>query len=372
MANILTYIRQTKDISFEVLPYSEVDSLVLTRLSYIPFGGIVPTGGQPSMVNIVDAATTLLKENPQRTIKANDLRLLGALIESNRFSRLQLHSFVEQTDIDAQKQFAALCIHLPNGAHYVSFRGTDNTLVGWKEDLNMTFLSPVPSQQTAVEYLTTLMQKYEGPIHLGGHSKGGNLAVYAASFLDENMQSRIEKVHSFDGPGFLDDVLSHPGYRQIIDRTHTYLPQSSIVGMLLEHEADYTVIQSRKMGIMQHNLYAWKIKNYRFIKMDSFTASSQLFDKSIKQWVDGYDKAGRAAFIDALYDVLSAAGARTLKEFTKISLLHAYTTVKRVRSLDEPTKKLLSETLVQLFKAVQANLVLPTMPKLSLHTRKKS
>ena len=179
---------------------------------------------------------------------------LKALRENRRYANMTLKGYVQQTDPVEEKQFAAITVETMDGLHYLAYRGTDSTLIGWKEDLNMSFQTTVPAQREAVEYLNRAAEMLAGELRLGGHSKGGNLAAYAASFCESQVQQRIRSVSNNDGPGFASSILEQQGYQRIKQRIHTFLPQSSVIGMLLGHEEEYTVIPRTQRGLMQHDL----------------------------------------------------------------------------------------------------------------------
>ena len=212
------------------------------------------------------------------------------------------------------------------GAKYVVFRGTDDTLVGWKENFNMSFMHPVPSQMEAVEYLEYVAEKTKGKILLGGHSKGGNLAVYAAVKASKATQERIAAVYSNDAPGFDTEFIGGEDYKAVRDRIYTFVPQSSVVGMLLEHEESYTVVKSRSAGLLQHNGFSWEVMGGSFVKLDDVDEESKLIDRSIKDWLVQMSSEERAAVIDSIYEAISATNAKTLTDLSqdKIKIVKAW------------------------------------------------
>lgn len=292
MANILDYLTWRGDFSFAQAPLNHVDALVLCRLSYIPFDGVVAEGFLDAPVTIAEAADKCLalvhKKDATRAFRLeDDEQLLNCLIKSERFRDLPLIGFRNVFDQAHAEQFSAVTIRLPDNALFVAFRGTDGTIAGWREDFNMSFSDTVPAQRDAVAYLAEAASYFPGKLHIGGHSKGGNLAVYSATFCDPETQSRIASVVNHDGPGFNDNVISDARYKRILDRIHTYVPQSSIIGMLLEHEEDFSIVHSTNLGIMQHDVYSWEILRSGFIPVEELTNSSRFIDKTLKEWVRG-------------------------------------------------------------------------------------
>ena len=222
---------------------------------------------------------------------------------------------VNRIDEETQTQFSAMTMLLPDGSAYVAFRGTDDTIVGWKEDFNMAFTPEIPAQRYAADYLQQAAAALAfRPLLVGGHSKGGNLAVYAGAFCSEAAQQRIELVYNFDGPGFDQKILDQAGYDAICPRVRTFVPQSSVVGMLLGHEEQYTVVHSQETGLTQHNIYTWDVERESLSYLDTVTHGSRFIDRTLKDWLAGMSVEQRAVLVDTVYEVMQQTGARTVPE----------------------------------------------------------
>lgn len=342
MENLLDYLRWRGDLSFDQSGFTAVDGAILARLAYLPFDG-VPLG-----TTLGEAAAQLLSL-PEWGFSENDALLLTLLTDSPRFSVLRLRSFVDR--LDEQTQFSALTVELSPEAWYISFRGTDNTLVGWKEDFNMSFVCPVPAQRLAVEYCKQIAGETDAKLLLGGHSKGGNLAVYAAAFCGEPVQRRIRTVFNFDGPGFDEQVLASDGYRRICERVQTLVPQSSVVGMLLGHEECYTIVRSNQTGILQHNLYSWELLRDDFVRLEQVDNGSRFLDATLKTWLKEMDAGQRATFVDTICDVLVQTNAKTTREMSENWLHSAISITRSVKNLDDDTRRAVTHALSLLFKS---------------------
>ena len=230
-----------------------------------------------------------------------------------RFADIEMSGFVNRIDTGSQKQFCAMTYRLPTGDIVVNFRGTDDTIVGWKEDFNMGFMSELPSQKDAVEYLSEAAGAFpRSKLYVCGHSKGGNLAMYSAFFCSAKVQRRIVSVRNLDGPGFIEEVLEKEGPKGILGRTKTYVPQSSVVGMLLSHEEPYHVVHSTNYALMQHKLNSWEIRRGEPVGDEGTTNSSQLIDRTLKQWVSEMSIEQRGKLIDGIYEVVSTADAKSV------------------------------------------------------------
>ena len=309
MANVFDYLDWRGDLTLDLVPLCDVDAVVLSRLSYLPLDGLVPPDGAP-----VGALMRQLLTSKPPLLLPEDGRFIPALAASQRFCEMRIMDYVNQIDLESQTQFAAITVALGDGRHFVAFRGTDGTLVGWKEDFNMAFTCPVPAQRLAAHYAVSAMLRFPGEFLLGGHSKGGNLAVYAGAFCSEAAQQRIELVYNFDGPGFDQKILDHAGYEAICPRVRTFVPQSSVVGMLLGHEEQYTVVHSQETGLTQHNIYTWDVERESLSYLDTVTHGSRFIDRTLKDWLAGMSVEQRAVLVDTVYEVMQQTGARTVPE----------------------------------------------------------
>lgn len=357
MANIFDYLEWRGDLIMEKAQFNHVDALILSRLSYIPFDGIVLSRDFPR-ISISKAADIFftLNEPAYEVYMPQDADLLKVLAESRRFKDMKLSGYVNEVDYESQKQFSAVMIDIEDGTHFISYRGTDDTLVGWKEDFNMSFMTPVPAQKEAARYLEKAAETVPGHIRLGGHSKGGNLAVYAASFCTEAIQERIVEVYNNDGPGFDSAVTAGKGYLNVSKKIKTFIPQSSIVGMLLEHEEEYIIIHSTQIGLLQHDVYSWKVMRDNFICLDTVTNSSKFIDKTLKDWLSVLEAEQRAQFIEAIFGIFTATNAQTLKGLTANWYKNALLVLKSLKDMDEPVKQAVSQVLLLLIKAAKQNL----------------
>lgn len=357
MANILDYLDWRGDLTLKQDPFNEVDNLLLSELVFVNFGGIVPPPGGGNSVTLADAAQEFFQG-----MSAGEKIDMGVLVPdvipemfykmslTPRFRDMKLNGFVDWLDQEKGEQFAALTIETGDGAVYISFRGTDDTLAGWKEDFALACMPEVPAQKKAVEYLMTMSRQYpRKKIRLGGHSKGGNLAVYAGVFCTAAIQRKLVDIWSNDGPGFHDDILDLPQHRRVEDRIHSIVPKSSVVGMLLEHEERYTVVDSDQLGLMQHDGFSWQLMGNRFITLREMTPQALESKNELRQWVRNLSREQRETFVDALFAVLSASGARTLTDLKDESFKSVAAMVKAMKGLDKETREGLLKFIHMLF-----------------------
>ena len=370
MTNILDYIKWRGDLLMERVPFCDVDAVILSQLSYTRLTGVVAENFWDEPVTIEAAAETVLAE-PERLKQGEDDDLWQLLAESPRFKDLVLTGYVDRFDIATEKQFSALTVLMPEGKAAAVYRGTDLTIVGWKEDFNMSFADFVPAQAEAVAYFNTAAESLpDRNFVLCGHSKGGNLAVYGAAFCRPELQNRIQAVRNFDGPGFSGETVEKPGMKNILPKTRTFLPQSSVVGMLLEHEEEFTVIHSRSLGLMQHDLYTWEIMGAGFVVEEETTDSSQFIDKTLKQWLQNMPKEKREGFVETVFSILDDCDAVTLKEL--FSRKNVLIVMKNLKEMEAEERDMIQEGLGILSRSVRKSIPLPALPiKSGLFDREK-
>ena len=347
MANVFDYLKWRGDLSFTQDPPNAVDALVFSGLAYIQH-----EGAMESPVFLRDAAETFFVtegfENCCRVQK--DLDLLRAAAGTVRFGKTQLCMYRDILIPEQETQFAAMTFLLDDGSMFLAFRGTDNSLVGWKEDFNMTFQQTIPAQRLALQYTREVALEHTCPIRMGGHSKGGNLAVFAASRSSPMIQQRILEVFNHDGPGFTQYLMGDPGYVAIVPKIHTYVPQSSVIGMLLEHEEPYTVIRSKSVGLLQHDLYTWDVLGKGFIPMEEITESSQFVDATIKTWFTNMTNQERGQLVDVMFALLGSGGVDSVCDLLHPRNIRSY--IKTLSS-DENLRRVLSSEFTGLVEAAR-------------------
>lgn len=352
MANIFDYM-DWRDLNLKQVEFNEIDNLILARLSYFPFDGYLEEGEEITIKEAYQRYQTM--GTTGRILQQEDIDLFPILANSIRFGNMKLVGYKNKIDPIQEKQFSAITILMEDNTMYIAYRGTDNTIVGWKEDFNMSFSDLIPAQIDAVQYLENMAKQYGKKIRVGGHSKGGNLAVYASTFCKPQIQKRIMKVYNNDGPGFCDKVIQSEAYQKIINKVHTYIPQTSIIGRLLNHKEDTTILKSTQTGIMQHDLYSWQVLGGEFIKAE-LTNSSEFVDKTITNWLKEVSAEQREKFIDTLFEILNTTQVETLSEIRNNLFTNARTMVKTYQNLEPETKKIILKTIDEFLKIGRSNL----------------
>lgn len=350
MANIIDYVQWRGDIPLSQVPFGAVDALVLSYLSYMPFEGLVAEAFGTEGALLSDVAAHMLEQGLTGACAIDngksDCRLLEALKASERFGTMRLTGYVSRFDRDTQVQFSAITFVPPQETAFVAFRGTDSSVIGWKEDFNMSFSTEVPAQGAALDYVLRAAEALSGPVILCGHSKGGNLAAYAGVFAPEALQERIQCVYNFDGPGFNEALLETPQFRKMDMRIHTFVPQSSMVGVLMWHAEPFIVVKSDSVGVFQHNPYSWQVMGGRFITLPERTRESRLAEETIKNWLAELSPEERKRFIDGVYSVLSVSEGRNVADLFEAKNIRAI--LRAVSSMDEETKNAIADAFKRL------------------------
>ena len=355
MGTVMDYMQWRGDRGFTQDPFNDIDALILSMLSYMPFKDIVPGVDSKKRITLKDVANQYFSENPavkekpsninltvSSTMDAELVELLKVGAHSQRFGNMQLSRYEEKMDFTAAQQFAAVMYSLPNTKRekVIAFRGTDNTLIGWKEDLQMAYMEQIPAQESAARYLKRNIDILSGKVTICGHSKGGNLAVYAASRLKGLDRLRISRILNFDGPGLNHSNQSRTSLSYFEDKMVNYVPEESIVGLLLEHVGKRRVIASSAWGVYQHNPITWQVQRTEFIS-GNLSDTTKLLEDTLEKWLADLSLDRRKAFIDALFEVLGASEGKTVGP--KDNLKDLNNVIKNYANLDEETKKILSE-----------------------------
>ena len=365
MSSIIDYAKSFT-ASFDESPFSQVDSLVLSELTYSHFNVFV-SARQRFLAPVIKLRELLSDEKIEAMISAihsreNEKKLLLAIKDNPRFNGVGVARSVCEFDTNDDKQFSAITFILNKKSFYVAFRGTDSTLVGWKEDFNMSFMSAVPAQRLALKYLNESAKRFRGSIFVGGHSKGGNLAEYAAIMCDDKIQSRIVNIFSHDGPGFKKGLFDDIELSSITPKILKTVPQSSLIGMLLESQENYTIIKSNASGIMQHDPYSWEIEDNRFVTLSEITRGAKYFDSTISSWLSTLSDEKRETFVDLLFRIVEASGANTIYDMTDMKLKKLKDMLGELKNVDSETKRFALKTIKTL-----AALAIKYTPKLVIN-----
>ena len=360
---VFDYLRWRGDLTFQRDAFNEVDNLVLCIISYINFRRIdaVRTKDPAAAPTLEEICPLLTEQDDQLGLsELSYLPLVQLAARTARFQDVRLYGFTHEYDPEKAKQFDALSFLLPDGTLFVAYMGTDTSLAGWKEDFNMSFLSAVPAQERATAYAVEMAATCpERPLRIGGHSKGGNLAAWAALHIPADLQEgRLLGAYNNDGPGFARDMVETAEYRRIAHKLHTYIPESSIVGVLLEHAEDYEVVDSTARSIMQHEPLSWCVEGPHFVHLGQRSQLGQLSDGVLREWIGSMTPQEREQFSRAFFDILSRGGrTKTLEELRSGGLVAGAALLREYAGADEEQKKIITEIFRRLAVDVKDELV---------------
>ena len=343
MANLIDYLAWRGDIPFSVSPWNEVDGLMCAVLSYLNFHGLQDHRGW----TLREAKRIDLLIEAQGNTFGPRKKMFEAMAETARFGDCRMHHFIALTDEDASMQFSAMCMDLPDDTKAVVFRGTDNTLVGWREDFNMSYQTRVPAQQAAAYYLLKAAKLTDRPIRLIGHSKGGNLAVYAGASMPERIQNRIESIWSYDGPGMNLDVSRSDGFTRIRDKIHSYIPQTSIIGLLMEYYRPYTVVHSIAKGLEQHDPMSWQVYGEHFEEMESIDRTASVVCETLHEMLTNSTPEQRAAFVDTLFHLADNTNATRMSDILNEKFRSLVKMAGGRKELDPETRRVFTRLMGQ-------------------------
>ena len=349
MKNMLDYIKEFGHVSFEERAFSEIDALVLTELEYLPLEKVVPSDENGEIFVTVKEIAEYMQEHKQELFDENPMMITQerhevsqVIADAPRFQSLKFFGVVSEWDKDTTKQFAAVTVEVEPSVRLVVFRGTDETLIGWKEDFLMTYSPLVAAQTDAKEYLAKQASLWGGDLMVSGHSKGGNLAIYAAATQEEDVQLRIVDIFCFDSPGLYRSVLETKGYQNIVPLAMRYIPQDSLVGLMLESEVPYVIVKSNASGAMQHSAMTWEIEDGQFIKMEKLTKNSQLNDQTLKKWTESVSDEEFELFWNVFFELLFSVGIDTVNDLYGQFMHYVQEFLKAAGNMDEEKRELLT------------------------------
>ena len=365
---LMDYIEWRNDVSFRAAPFNEIDNVLLSYLAYADFGELLQ---EPKRhVSIETCLKRFCEKHDMAEVRDSKHfierapLLLEEMVRGARFRGTKVAHFREVFDKEKVQQFAALVFLLPDGTKYVSFRGTDSSITGWKEDFLMSITAETEGAKEAVSYLNEVAAAVDGELILGGHSKGGNFAMYAAAFCEEAVKDRIVKVYNNDGPGFREEIVRSAAYRELLPKITNIVPQTSIIGRLLSNEAAHTVVKSTAAGIFQHDVTTWEVTKDKFVRAEP-DAFSDFVEKSLGTWLETMDDEARKSLVETVFSMIEMTEAETFAEFGENLFKNTGLIIKGLGRLPKEKRSELTAALGGLAEAGRAT-VLDKIPKITL------
>lgn len=369
MGNIMDYISWRGDLSFEQSQFNEVDNLILACFSYVNLDGISAVTKQKG-IGLKKLTKEFMKLHTMKELEADKsfIRLapfmMMEMAKSVRFGKCVVRNYVNDIVTEAEQQFAAMEIVLEDGTSYVSFRGTDDTIIGWKEDFNLS-TGVVPAQKRAIEYLQKISEHTDGMLRVGGHSKGGNLAIYG-SVMCKSAHEKILEIYSNDGPGFSREFQELPETKEMMPKIIRIIPEYSIIGTLLEHEKEPVIVASSSKGLLQHDGFSWEVQGPALVRRDSLNKTALRFIEILHKWIDGMDMEQKRLLIEDLFATLQASGYENLSEVQSGGLKSLAAMVKRVEKFAPESRGMIQELLTAICGGWLEQLQADTKDKLSV------
>lgn len=345
MANIFDYLTDVQYDSFYDIPLNELDVLALTELTYLSFDNLLDESDN----RLLDVATRVPRDINVLTNKER-LQLLDQLSTHKRFKNSKLSNFVNDIDEELQKQFAAMTYRLNLDTYLIVFRGTDDSIIGWKEDFHMTYMKEIPAQKQALEYLEDFFKQHpKQKVLLAGHSKGGNLAVFAASQIQPELQEKISAVYTYDAPGLQAHLTETTGYQDVIPKFHRYVPQGSIIGMMLEIPDKKIVVRSTALGgLAQHDTFSWQVEDKHFVQLEEISSESLQIKDTLKEWVDSVPDEELELYFDLFFGTILESGITSINDLSSRNAIdHVRQLVSQAQTL-EPEQVEILKNLTQL------------------------
>lgn len=369
MGNIMDYISWRGDLSFEQSQFNEVDNLILACFSYVNLDGISAVTKQKG-IGLKKLTKEFMKLHTMKELEADKsfIRLapfmMMEMAKSVRFGKCVVRNYVNDIVTEAEQQFAAMEIVLEDGTSYVSFRGTDDTIIGWKEDFNLS-TGVVPAQKRAIEYLQKISEHTDGMLRVGGHSKGGNLAIYG-SVMCKSAHEKILEIYSNDGPGFSREFQELSEMKEMMPKIIRIIPEYSIIGTLLEHEKEPVIVASSSKGLLQHDGFSWEVQGPALVRRDSLNKTALRFIEILHKWIDGMDTEQKRLLIEDLFATLQASGYENLSEVQSGGLKSLAAMVKRVEKFAPESREMMMELLIAICGGWLEQLQADTKDKLSV------
>jgi len=357
MANFMDFIEWRGDVDLKTSPLNEVDALILCHMEYNNIDNLVPTSFTKNGITLRELAYRfatapdfLTRSDVGAMINPLTVNLLQAAGESVRFGSLKLCGYTNIIDTKREEQFSAVTYVLGDKSFFIAYRGTDDTIVGWKEDCDLGWKETVPSQQDALAYLEKASRHLRGDILIGGHSKGGNLAVYAAANAGDKTKRRITSVFNNDGPGFKEGFFESEKYKSISSRTYTFVPQLSLVGMLFSHADDYVTVESDERGLHQHDPFSWHVSAHHFVEKPDTDEQSKVIGRTVNGWFNELSEENKEIFVKTIFGILKDTDAKTNSELTANWWNSILKMLKAMKELDPKTRDIIFKTVQLLFR----------------------
>lgn len=341
MSNIIDYLKWRGDLSFKESSFNEIDALILSFIAYVEFDFFLTDINNKTLEELNNNINNITEKEiflDKISMVRMSLEILNEASKTNRFKNIRLINYRNEIDLDNESQFSVMTFILDEKDIFISYRGTDESIVGWKEDFNMLFLSEVPGQVKAFRYLNSLDLNNVNNLYIGGHSKGGNLAIFASVMTDSSIRNKITSIFNFDGPGFKKEFLENKNYKEICPKIKTFIPEESIIGLIFYRLEEPIVIKSLKSGFLQHNAYFWEILGRKFVYSEISNKSTDL-DRILKDLVNNLSSQQIKDIVNITFEFLDKINIKNVEDFYNLNFNSLQEFFKFSNDIPEDCKK---------------------------------
>lgn len=361
--SIIDYALFNANKDFNEIPFNKVDALIFAQLSYLNFTGIVEDTRSDSkgvyLHEIAEHEKFPYIFTLPRTVEHNT-KLFNAVAYSKRYGKVRAKFYEDIAEKDSDTQFGAVVFVLPGNLNIISFRGTDSTILGWKENCNMLYKYPVSSQEISVAYVDKVIPLLRGKVIVTGHSKGGNLAIYSGVYCKKENKKKIKQIISFDSPGFTEEFVNDKEYISTLPKISKFVPEESMVGMLLTDKSTVQIVKSDGIGFYQHDPFMWKIDGITFVPGTKIVMRAKIIDTTFNEWVFGFAPEQREQFLEGMFLLIektNEAGSPTFRQWMENLLTNIPLALDAVKGLSPQDRAIFSKVIKQFFASMGASVV---------------
>lgn len=372
--NCFDYLKWRGDLTFEVSPLNCIDVLIFSQLGYLNFDGLLTDSFrfQETLYTLnqkfISSANYDERKNMGVLINRDIPLLFDIVSKSNRFALVKVCGYVSVLDFENEIQFSATTFCYAQKKYITIFRGTDDSIVGFKEDFKLAYLDVIPSQTLALNYFKQAEKELKGDFIIAGHSKGANQAMFVAVNVDKKTQNKISAVYNLDGPGFSEEFYQRESFKNIQDRLYSFYPYFSVVGMIFNHPVNYQIVKSSENAIMQHDPISWQLVGTSFVTEEDFSKESKFFYVSINEWTKNLSLSDKQKFVTTLFEIIESSGAKFNSDIDE-NKLESYTKmVVSFAKLDSSTRSQIFKFISNLVDIARANLPMINIFK-NVHTK---
>lgn len=354
MSSILDYIKKYKNYTFDEVEFNIIDNAIFTSLSYIDFTKVLKYSKKKKLT-IKEAGEIYFRHVYKREINIFSItaaiKIFKSIYTTKRYKDLLLYNY--SSKVDSSKQFAAIFININKYLTYISFEGTDSLVSGWKEDFEMCYNYPVGSQKEAIKYINLHINPFSKRKYIvGGHSKGGNLALVGTMNANFFIRNKIKEIYMFDAPGLKTEQIESKKYKRVKEKIKRIIPNHSIFGLIYGHEREASVVKSKRKGLFAHNMLAWEVNDKEFLETN-ISAFSKKLDERLSEWFESITDTEKEEVFNDLFEILDRANITSLLDIKKNTIKKIRTIIKESKKIKTKTKNVMDELIKIIFLLIK-------------------